>query len=114
MPAILLRLDAEAGQRAASPQCSVALHLRVEAAAMAVHGDHQWAEALHAKLPQRLRIEVVEIHVLDRLDPGGFQGGSAAHDGEIGTAELPEGGGGAFAHAALADDEAHAVLHHEG
>ena len=36
---------------------------------MAVHRDQQRTEALDAKFPQRLRIQIVEIDFLDLLDP---------------------------------------------
>src|SRR3972149_3854006 len=61
--------------------------LRVEIPAMAVHCDQQRAEALDAEFPQRFGIQIVEIEVLDALDPGSFQRGGAADDREINAAE---------------------------
>src|SRR3954449_141002 len=48
--------------------------LRVEAAALAVHGHDQRAEAAHAELPQRLGIEVVHVEVFDCLNPRRVRG----------------------------------------
>src|SRR5580765_5534241 len=66
-------------------------HPRVQALAMAVHGDDQRAEGLDAKLPQRLRVEVVEVDVLDGLDPGRLERRGAADDGELNPAQVHEG-----------------------
>ena len=55
---------------------------------MAVHGDQQRPEALDAEAPQTLRVEIVQVHVLDLFDPGGFQGRCAADDREIDAAQL--------------------------
>src|SRR5688572_10106582 len=79
-------------------QCLGALLLRrgldprVEALAVAIHGNEQRAEAVDTEFPQRLRMEVVEVHVLDRLDPGGLQRRRPADDGQVGSAELFERG----------------------
>ena len=59
---------------------------------MAVHRDQQRAEVADAELPQALGIEVVEIDVLDRLDPGRLERRRAADDREIDAAELAERG----------------------
>src|SRR5256885_10699750 len=48
------------------------------------------AEVPDAKLPQRFGIEVIEVHVLDSLDPGRLQRRGAADDGEIGAAQIAE------------------------
>src|SRR6185503_13311990 len=63
----------------------------VEALATAIHGNEQGAESVDAELPQRLRVQVVEVDVLDRLDPGGLERRGAADDGQIGAAELGKG-----------------------
>src|SRR5919109_908090 len=42
----------------------------VDAAAVAVHRHDEGAEAAHAQLPERLGIEIVEVDILDRFDPG--------------------------------------------
>src|SRR5688500_4028603 len=85
----------------------------IEAVAVAIHCNEQGAEAVDAELPQRLRIEVVEVDVLDRFDPRRLQRGRAADDREVGAAQLPEGLQRLLAQAALSDNEAHAVLAHE-
>ena len=56
---------------------------------------------------------VVEIDVLDLLDPGRFQRRRAADDGEIGPAEIGERRQRVRTHAALADDQAHAFALHQ-
>src|SRR4051812_39260143 len=86
--------------------------IREQRAAMRVHADQQRPETCDAKPPQAFRMQVVEIDVLDLLDPGGFQRGGAADDGEIGATELSERGKRPLAHAALADDDAHALALH--
>jgi hypothetical protein len=55
-----------------------------------VHGDQQRAEVANAEPPQRLRVEVVEIDVLDLLDPGRLQRGSPADDCKIDATQLAE------------------------
>jgi hypothetical protein len=42
-------------------------------------------------LPEALGIEVVEVHILDRLDPGRLERRGAADDGEVAAAEFAEG-----------------------
>src|SRR5690242_12549722 len=111
---ILLRLHAQAGERLRAPLPGIALHLRIQAPAMAVHRDDERPEAAHAEFPERFRMQVVEVDVLDRLDPGGLERRGAADDGEVGAAKLRERLEGILAQAALADDEAHAVLLHQG
>src|SRR5260221_13935074 len=73
--------DAETGKRLGAPSLRIAPDLSVQTAAVAVHRPHQRPEAAHAEFPQRLRMQVVQVHVLDRLDPGGFEGRGAADDG---------------------------------
>src|SRR5690349_3213545 len=85
---ILLRLDAQAGERFRAPVPGIAFHLRIQAPAVAVHGDHERAEAAHAEFPERFRVQVVEVHVLDRLHPGGLERGGPADNGEVRSAEL--------------------------
>ena len=81
-----------AASAAARFDCAPASTARVEIAAAAVHRDPQRAEAAHAELPEALGIEIVEIDVLDRLDPRGLERGRAADDREIDAAELAERG----------------------
>src|SRR5262245_34159652 len=57
---------AEGSEGGLAPRARRGAHCGVEAPAMAVHGDEQRAESPDAKLPQRLRIEVVEVDVFDR------------------------------------------------
>src|ERR1051325_1205097 len=75
-------------QRLRAARFGVAVDLGIETRAVAVQGDEQRTEAAHAELPQRFRIEVVEVDVLDRFDPGGLERSSAADDGEIRSAEI--------------------------
>ena len=56
--------------------------------AMAVHGDEQRPEIADAELPQRLGVQVVEVDVLDLLDPGRLQRRGATDDRQVGAAEL--------------------------
>src|SRR5215510_11186320 len=86
----------------------------IEATAVAVHADEQRAEAADAEFPERLGIEVVEVDVLDRLDPGRLERRRAADDGEIGAAEIVKRVQRGLTQAPLADDHPHAVLGHEG
>src|SRR5688572_19347147 len=102
----------ERGERRGALRARGLVHFGVKAAAVAVHGDQQRAEALHPELPQRLGIEVVQVDVLDLLDPGRFQRGRAADHREIDAAQVPERRRRAFAQAALADDDARAVFLH--
>src|SRR5688572_24768325 len=62
--------------------------LHVEAVPAAVHCNEQGAESVDAELPQRLRMQIVEVDVLDRLDPGRLERCRAANDGQIGAAQL--------------------------
>src|SRR5262249_53952330 len=79
----LFRFHAEARERLLAARLRDALDLRVEARSVAVHGDDQWPEATHAELPQRLGMQVIEIDILDRLDPRGLERRGAADDGEV-------------------------------
>ena len=103
-------LHAEAGQHLGAPRLRVVGDVAVEAAAVAVHADEQRPEVADAELPQRLGVEVVEVDVLDLLDPGRLERRGAADDREVDAAQLAERRLRAFAQAALADDDAHAVL----
>src|SRR5438046_2263818 len=69
--AILPHAESAQRRRAALLRC--ALHFRVKTAAVAVHRHQQRTEVPNAKLPQRFWIEVIEVHVLDSLDPGRLQ-----------------------------------------
>src|SRR6185436_10717408 len=71
---ILLRLHAETCQRRGAASARFAVDPGVQAAAVTVHRHHQRAETAHAELPERYRVQVIEIHILDRLDPGGLEG----------------------------------------
>src|ERR1022692_4332983 len=84
----------------------------VQARAVAVHGDTQRPEIANPKAPEALRIQVVEIDVLDRFDPGRLQRCGAADDSQISASQLAERGERSRTHAALADDEAHSILRH--
>src|SRR5438132_10867228 len=86
--AILPHAESAQRRRAALLRCP--LHFRVKAAAVAVHRHQQRAEVPNAKLPQRFWIEVIEVHVLDSLDPGRLQRRGAANDGEVGYATLAD------------------------
>src|ERR1041385_4893670 len=88
-------------------------HLRIEAATVTVHGDDERAETVDAKLPQRFRVEVVEVDVLDGFDPGGLERRGAADDGEVHAAHFAEGIRRVFPQAALADDDPHPVFAHQ-
>src|ERR1041384_40977 len=79
------------------------LHLRIEAATVTVHGDDERAETVDAKLPQRFRVEVVEVDVLDGFDPGGLERRGAADDGEVHAADFAERIRRIFPQAALAE-----------
>src|SRR5207237_2619023 len=85
----------------------------VQAPAMAVHGHAQRTEIADAKAPEALRIQVVEIDILDRFDPRRLQRGGASDDGQIRSPQLTECCERRGAQAALADNEAHLVALHE-
>ena len=51
----------------------VGLHRAVQAAAVAVHRHAQRAEVADAEPPQALGVQVVQVDVLDLLDPGRLQ-----------------------------------------
>src|SRR5207253_7134518 len=103
--------DTQARQSVRAPLARLAVHRLVKARAVAVHGDEERSESPDAELPDGLRIEVVQVHVLDRLHPSGLERRSAADDGEIGSAKLRESGSRGRAEPAFADDEANATLH---
>src|SRR4026207_1700772 len=73
MSALWLRFYAKALQGPGPAPARIALDLSVQTAAVAVHRDNQRPEAPHAEFPERLRVQVVQVHVLDRLDPGCLQ-----------------------------------------
>src|SRR6266850_5439519 len=101
---------AQQAQRLGAALLRRILHRRVEAPAMAVHGYEQRPEGPDAEFPQRFGVEVVEVDVLDGLDPGRLERRGAADDGEVHPAQVAERLERAFSQAALADDDAHAVL----
>src|SRR5215471_15805990 len=80
---------------------------------MRIHRHQQGTEAADAELPQTFRIELFEIHVLDRLDPGRLECRSATDDGKVSTANLAECSKALLAHAALAYNDPHAVALHQ-
>src|SRR5688572_11058408 len=86
----------------------------IKARAVAVHSNEHGAESVDAELPQRLGVEVIEVDVLDRLDPGGLQRRRAADDGQIGPADLGKTLQGILAQPTLADDQPDRVLLHQG
>ena len=108
-----ISLDAQRGERGGAAIARGVADRVVEAPAVAVHRHQQRPEVADAELPQALGIEVVEVDVLDRLDPGGLERGGAADDREIDAAELAERGERAVAQPALADDDAHAECAHQ-
>src|SRR5690606_23430448 len=67
-------LHAERGEHRRPPGVDILAHDVVEAAAVAVHRDQQRAEVADAELPERFRVQVVQVDILDALDPGGLQG----------------------------------------
>ena len=80
---------------------------------MAVHCDQQRAEFFDAKFPQRLGVQVVEIDVLDLLDPCRLQRRSAANNGEIHATDVLERGLRCGKQPAFTYHDAHAVLLHQ-
>src|SRR3954470_23624543 len=103
--------DTEFRQSVRAAGTRLAVDLVVEASAMAVHGDQQGPEALHPELPEGLRVQVVEIHVLDRLHPGRLQGCRPPDDGQVGASQLPERVLRTASQPTLADDEPDSILH---
>ncbi len=89
-------------------------HRVVAAAPVRIHRHQQRPEALDAEFPQAFGIEIVEIDILDLLDPRRLQRRRPADDGEIGAADLLKGLLRFGTKPALADDEPHAVLRHQG
>src|SRR5215469_4210692 len=81
-------LHAERSERGSALRARVGVDHGIDAPTVAVHRHAQRTEVAHAKAPQALRMQVVEIDILDRLDPGRLQRGGAADDGEIRTAQL--------------------------
>ena len=100
-----------AARRGGAPRRSTS---RVERAAVRIHRHQQRTEAADAELPQAFGIEIVEIDVLDRLDPGRL----AAPPRRRRSRDRRRRGRGtrrasSAPHAALADDDAHAVALHQ-
>jgi hypothetical protein len=62
--------------------------LRIKIAAVAVHADQQRTESLDLELPERLGIQVVQIDILDRLDPRRLERSRAADDRKVDAAEI--------------------------
>src|SRR5260221_14702311 len=95
--------NAKFAQGALPPLARGVVHIGIEAAAMTVHRHDQRPEAAHAELPERFGIEIVEVDVLDRLDPGRLERRRAADDREICAAHFLEGVERVQAQATLAD-----------
>src|SRR5437868_8175597 len=74
---------AQLAQRLRAPRLGSRVDSRVETFAAAVHGDEQRTEAAHAEFPQRLRIKIVEVDVLDRYHPRGLERRGPADDREV-------------------------------
>src|SRR5574337_18978 len=91
--------DAKLREHRGTPRSRLGVDVGVEAATGAVHRDLQRAEAANAELPQALRIEIVEVDVLARLDPRRLERGDAADDRKVDAAELAERGERARTHA---------------
>ena len=68
---------------------------------------------MDAEAPQALGIEVVEVDILDGIDPRRLQRRGTADDGEISSPQLAECCERCGPQAALADNEAHPVVLHE-
>src|SRR5688572_11216074 len=81
---------AESAQHLCAARSGIGLDVGVKALAMGVHGHEQRPEAAHPELPQRLRVQVVEVHVLDGLHPGGLERRRAADNGEVRPAQILE------------------------
>src|SRR5262245_1199131 len=59
------------------------LHVAVERVAVRVDADGQWAEVLHAELPEALGHELLPGDLLDLLDLGRLERRRPADDGEV-------------------------------
>src|SRR5882762_9534797 len=68
------------------------LIIREQRAAMRIHADQQRAEMFDAESPQALGMQIVEVDILDLLDPGRLQRRRTPDDGEIGAAQFLERG----------------------
>src|SRR5689334_24123985 len=86
------RLHAERGQRLLALAPCLRVDARIDARAVAVHRHLDRTEVANPKPPQALRIEIVEIDILDRLDPGGLERGGASDHCEVRAAEFAERG----------------------
>src|SRR5687768_17180827 len=64
-----------------------ALDVAVQRAAVGVDPDREWAEVLHAELPEALGHELFPRHLLDLLDLRRLERGRTADDREIDHAE---------------------------
>ena len=89
--AMSITADVQRGERGCAAVASRAVDGVVEARPVAVHRDEQRPEIAHTELPQALGIQIVEIDVLDRLDPCRFERGGAADDREVDAAKLGKG-----------------------
>ena len=75
---------------AAPPVAGGMIDRVVQTSTVAVHRDQQRSEIVNAELPEAFRIEVIEVDVLDRVDPRRLQRRRAADDCEIDTARTYE------------------------
>src|SRR5450631_1126715 len=75
--------DAKRRQRAITARPGVGVDGRKQAAAVAVHGHRERAEIANPESPQAFGIELVQVDVLDRLDPRRFQRRGPADDRKV-------------------------------
>src|SRR5262245_60110557 len=86
------------------------LHVAVERVAVRVDADGQWAEVLHAELPEALGHELLPGDLLDLLDLGRLERRRPADDREVDHPEPVHRLDRLVREAALAADRANAVL----
>src|SRR5947209_19222786 len=103
----------DAFQDGVAPARHFFLVVREQRAAMRVHPDQQRPEMPDLESPQALGVQIIEIDVLDLLYPGSLQRRRAADNRQIGATQFLEGGERIGTHAALADNDAHALALHQ-
>src|SRR5215813_1318506 len=117
MPCLLpedsTRLYAERGERGRALSPCIRIYSGVDALATAVHRHAQRSEAVHSKSPQAFWMQIVEIDVLDRLDPCRLKRSRAADDRQVCAAELSKRRERGCAQTSLADDEPDSVFGNE-
>src|SRR5215471_1348062 len=106
-------LHAKRSERGRALSPCIRIYSGVDAVAAAVHCHAQGSETPDSKSPQTFRMQIVEIDVLDRLDPCGLKCCRAADDRQVCAAELSKRRKRASAKTSLADDEPDAVLGNE-